>query len=71
VAKAAKKAKKAKTKTRGATRGAARGVSRAPERHEEDPIDGCDVEFTDDDATPDADLPPARGGVESPPAKRR
>ena len=33
--------------------------------HEEDHIDGCDVEFQDSDATPDAALPVARGGVEA------
>ena len=34
--------------------------------HEEDHIDscGCDVEFSDGEATPDEALPPARGGVE-------
>jgi hypothetical protein len=31
--------------------------------HAEDHIDGCDFEFVDSDATPDAELPPARGGV--------
>ena len=28
-------------------------------------VDGCDVEITDEDATPDEDLPAAEGGVES------
>ena len=34
--------------------------------HEEDHIDncGCDVEFSDSEATPDEALPVARGGVE-------
>lgn len=34
--------------------------------HEEDHIDscGCDVEFSDAEATPDEALPVARGGVE-------
>lgn len=31
---------------------------------EDDDIDGCDVEFSDNDATPDEDLPLAIGGVE-------
>jgi hypothetical protein len=35
-----------------------------PDRHEEDHIDGCDVEFLDAEATPDAELPAATGGVE-------
>jgi hypothetical protein len=30
---------------------------------DEDAVDGCDVEFQDSDATPDAELPPAAGGV--------
>jgi hypothetical protein len=28
-------------------------------------VDGCDVEFTASDATPDAELPKATGGVET------
>lgn len=32
--------------------------------HEEDHIDGCDVEFREDEATLDAELPAATGGVE-------
>lgn len=35
----------------------------------EDHVDGCDVEFLESQATIDADLPPAAGGVES--AKRK
>jgi len=31
--------------------------------HEEDHIDGCDFEVLPADITPDAALPPARGGV--------
>ena len=34
-------------------------------------VDGCDVEFDERDATPDADLPPAIGGVEILRAARR
>jgi hypothetical protein len=32
----------------------------------EDDVDGCDVEFQDGDVTPDAELPPASGGVVAP-----
>lgn len=39
--------------------------------HEDDHVCGCDVEMTDADATADADLPPARGGVEVVRAGRR
>ncbi len=39
--------------------------------HEDDGVCGCDVEFNDADATADADLPAARGGVEVLAAKRR
>ena len=31
----------------------------------EDDIDGCDINFNEEDATADEDLPPAEGGVES------
>jgi hypothetical protein len=34
-------------------------------------VDGCDVEFTASDATPDAELPKATGGVETVPRGRR
>jgi hypothetical protein len=34
-------------------------------------VDGCDVEFTASDATPDAELPKATGGVEIAPIRRR
>ena len=30
----------------------------------EDDIDGCDINFNEEDATADEDLPPAEGGVE-------
>jgi hypothetical protein len=33
--------------------------------HAEDHIDGCACEFIDSEATPDAALPPAKGGVAS------
>ena len=42
----------------------------APVAHEDDHVDGCDVEIGEADATADADLPPARGGVEVVRAKR-
>jgi hypothetical protein len=34
-------------------------------------IDGCDVEFTASDATPDQELPKATGGVETRAIRRR
>lgn len=34
-------------------------------------VDGCDVEFTASDATPDAELPKATGGVETAGIRRR
>lgn len=39
--------------------------------HEDDHVCGCDVEMSEADATADADLPPARGGVEVVRATRR
>jgi hypothetical protein len=33
-------------------------------------IDGCDLDFTAGELTPDADLPPARGGVDPLPRAR-
>ena len=39
--------------------------------HEENHIDGCDVEFLESEATPDAELPAAMGGVEIIRGKRR
>ena len=39
--------------------------------HEDDSVCGCDFEFSEADATPDAMLPEARGGVESLAAARR
>jgi len=39
--------------------------------HEDDDVCGCDVVITEADATADADLPPARGGVAVARAKRR
>jgi hypothetical protein len=34
-------------------------------------VDGCDIAFTASDATPDAELPKATGGVETVPRGRR
>jgi hypothetical protein len=67
VAKVSKKtrAKRPVKKTTTPARGA------APTTHEDDHVCGCDVEIGEADATADADLPPARGGVEVVPAKRR
>lgn len=46
----------------------ATGARKAPARprtaDEEAHIDACDLEFHDSEATPDAELPAARGGVE-------
>ena len=36
--------------------------------HAEDEVDGCDFKFVESEATPDAALPPCKGGVEE---KRR
>jgi hypothetical protein len=43
----------------------------APTAHEDDDVCGCDVKISDADATHDADLPAARGGVEVVRAGRR
>jgi hypothetical protein len=66
VAKVSKKtkAKRPVKKTSTPARGA------APTAHEDDHVCGCDVEIGEADATADADLPPARGGVEVVRAKR-
>lgn len=58
------KAKRPVKKTRTPARG------QAPTAHEDDHVCGCDVEIGEADATADADLPPARGGVEVVRAKR-
>jgi hypothetical protein len=63
-----KKADKAKRATK-RSRGSAKTQEAPP--HEEDHIDGCDLEFPDSEATPDAELPEARGGVETVGRKRR
>jgi hypothetical protein len=63
VAKTAKKAKRPAKKKKKTTR-PARSAQAVHEAHEEDHICACDLEFDDSDITADADLPPARGGVE-------
>ena len=40
-------------------------------RDDEALVDGCDVDFTASDATPDAELPKATGGVETIAVRRR
>jgi hypothetical protein len=59
-------AKKAKSKARSKRVATVKGTSKrkAFEAHPEDHIDGCACEFIDSEATPDAALPPATGGVE-------
>jgi hypothetical protein len=47
------------------TRGKASVRAHTLNVHEEDPIDGCDVEFLESEATPDAELPAAIGGMEN------
>lgn len=34
-------------------------------------VDGCDIDFTATDATPDAELPQAKGGVETAASRRK
>ncbi|MBM7488134.1 hypothetical protein ACVWWI_006315 [Bradyrhizobium sp. USDA 3686] len=58
-----KKTSKAKRRTTSTVRGVGLSV------HEEDHVDGCDIEVDEGLATSDADLPPAKGGVEV--ARRR
>jgi hypothetical protein len=60
-----KKARKARRKTASSVRREGLSI------HEEDHIDGCDVEFDESEATPDAALPAARGGVEEVRGRRR
>jgi len=67
LAKSATKSKTRKGASKAKRRKAGGKVSaraQASPVHEEDHIDGCDVEFHDGEATPDAALPAARGGVE-------
>jgi hypothetical protein len=47
-----------------------RSASTIVKRHEDEDVDGCDVEFLESEATPDHELPPTRGGVEVVRAKR-
>ena len=70
----AKSASKSKARSKGASKAAKRkkptrkvsARAKALPVHEEDHIDscGCDVEYNDSEATSDAALPVARGGVE-------
>jgi hypothetical protein len=62
----AAKAGKAKRATR-----ARKVPARTRTTDEEAHIDACDLEFHDSEATPDAELPEARGGVEISPRTRR
>lgn len=43
----------------------------SPAHDRNDEVDGCDFEFDDSDATSDAALPAARGGVETKSGRRR
>jgi len=64
MAKTSRKSKARVTRTGKARRdGKSSATAQAVHAHAEDGIDGCDVEFLDSDATPDAELPAARGGV--------
>lgn len=38
--------------------------------HEDDHVDGCDINFAESEPTADADLPAAKGGVEVAGVKR-
>jgi hypothetical protein len=66
----AKTSGKSKTRVSGAdrakraTKGSKASVSAQSSYEHEDHIDGCDLEFHDSDATLDAELPAATGGVE-------
>ena len=68
MANSAKKTKRAMTKKKARS---PRPALTTHEAHEDDHICACDVKFTDADATADADLPPARGGVEEARSNRR
>ncbi|MDP1864744.1 MAG: hypothetical protein Q8L13_00180 [Bradyrhizobium sp.] len=67
----AKSAKKAKPPAKKKKARPSRSVLAAHEAHAEDDVCACDLEFDDGDVTADADLPPARGGVEVARAGRR
>ena len=56
------------TSTRGTRR---TSTGRSVQRDHESHIDGCDIDFKETLATPDAELPAARGGVEEPPRRVR
>ena len=67
----AKSAKKTKRPAKKKKARPSRSLRTVHEAHEEDHICACDIEFDDDAVTADADLPPARGGVEVARANRR
>jgi hypothetical protein len=60
------KARSSKAAKRKKPTGKVSARAKASSVHEEDHIDscGCDVEYSDGEATPDEALPVARGGVE-------
>ena len=60
----------AKAKKAAKPKKAAKAKSTAHKPHQDDHIDACDLDFHAD-PTHDADLPPARGGVEGERASRR
>jgi hypothetical protein len=64
---------KASTRTRKPAKNRARSSARAPTEkpHDDDHVDGCDVDFTDEEQTLDEHLPQARGGVEVVTARSR
>jgi hypothetical protein len=74
MAKRANKSKQGKSRVRKTSptkkRRKASARKKALPTHEEDHIDGCDVDF-EGEATPDAALPAARGGVEEARTRRR
>jgi len=66
------KAGRARTKARLRKKGdKAPAKAQVAHMHEEDHIDGCDFELDESEATPDAALPAAMGGVEILGGRRR
>jgi hypothetical protein len=41
-----------------------RSAEKSMASHDENHVDGCDINFRESEPTPDDELPPARGGVE-------
>ena len=67
-------AKTSGKQVKGTRKAKPKGAKSAAEKvaeHEEDHIDGCDFEVLQADITPDAALPPARGGVAGDEGRRR